>query len=111
MTEAHPEFPDGAGSWADCDGGGQRCKNRLHFHPGERGILPAPPLALSFSIADLRPHSGEDDPSWNCHTATIDEWFGKWWGRYTREDFFVVNLLPLITGFAAVSLAISALRK
>ena len=32
-------------------------------------------------------------------------------GSLSRKDFFVVNLLPLITQFAAVSLAISALRK
>jgi Mn2+/Fe2+ NRAMP family transporter len=43
------------------------------------------------------------------HAAMIYERFGKWWGRFSLFDLLVVNFLTLITEFAAVSLALSAL--
>jgi Mn2+/Fe2+ NRAMP family transporter len=43
------------------------------------------------------------------HAAMIYERFGKWWGRFSLIDLLVVNFLTLITEFAAVSLALSAL--
>jgi Mn2+/Fe2+ NRAMP family transporter len=39
----------------------------------------------------------------------IYERFGKWWGRFSLLDLLVVNFLTLITEFAAISLALSAL--
>src|SRR5580700_7297014 len=43
------------------------------------------------------------------HAAMIYERFGKWWGRFSLIDLLVVNFLTLITEFAAISLALSAL--
>jgi Mn2+/Fe2+ NRAMP family transporter len=43
------------------------------------------------------------------HAAMIYERFGKWWGRFSLLDLLAVNFLTLITEFAAVSLALSAL--
>src|SRR5579885_3175963 len=43
------------------------------------------------------------------HAAMIYERFGKWWGRFSLIDLLVVNFLALITEFAAVSLALSAM--
>ena len=43
------------------------------------------------------------------HAAMIYERFGKWWGRFSLIDLLAVNFLPLITEFAAISLALSAL--
>ena len=43
------------------------------------------------------------------HAAMIYERFGKWWGRFSLFDLLVVNFLTLITEFAAISLALSAL--
>jgi Mn2+/Fe2+ NRAMP family transporter len=42
------------------------------------------------------------------HAAMIYERFGKWWGRFSLLDLLAVNLLTLITEFAAISLALSA---
>jgi len=39
----------------------------------------------------------------------IYERFGKWWGRFSLFDLLLVNFLTLITEFAAISLALSAL--
>ena len=43
------------------------------------------------------------------HAAMIYERFGKWWGHFFLLDLLVVNFLTLITEFAAISLALSAL--
>ena len=43
------------------------------------------------------------------HAAMIYKRFGKWWGRFSLIDLLVVNFLTLITEFAAISLALSAL--
>jgi Mn2+/Fe2+ NRAMP family transporter len=43
------------------------------------------------------------------HAAMIYERFGKWWGRFSFLDLLFVNFLTLITEFAAISLALSAL--
>ena len=43
------------------------------------------------------------------HAAMIYERFGKWWGRFSLIDLMAVNFLTLITEFAAISLALSAL--
>lgn len=43
------------------------------------------------------------------HAAAIYERFGKWWGRFSLIDLLVVNFLTLVTEFAAISLALSAL--
>jgi len=43
------------------------------------------------------------------HAAMIYERFGKWWGRFSLTDLLAVNFLTLITEFAAISLALSAL--
>jgi Mn2+/Fe2+ NRAMP family transporter len=43
------------------------------------------------------------------HAAMIYERFGKWWGRFSLVDLLAVNFLTLITEFAAISLALSAL--
>src|SRR5580692_9232481 len=43
------------------------------------------------------------------HAAMIYERFGKWWGRFSLLDLLSVNFLTLITEFAAISLALSAL--
>jgi Mn2+/Fe2+ NRAMP family transporter len=44
------------------------------------------------------------------HAAMIYERFGKWWGRFSLFDLLLVNFLTLITEFAAISLALSAMR-
>ena len=43
------------------------------------------------------------------HAAMIYERFGTWWGRFSLFDLLAVNFLTLITEFAAISLALSAL--
>jgi len=43
------------------------------------------------------------------HAAMIYERFGRWWGHFSLFDLLVVNFLTLITEFAAISLALSAL--
>jgi Mn2+/Fe2+ NRAMP family transporter len=43
------------------------------------------------------------------HAAMIYERFGKWWGRFSLADLLIVNFLTLITEFAAISLALSAM--
>lgn len=43
------------------------------------------------------------------HAAMIYERFGKWWGRFSLVDLLFVNFLTLITEFAAISLALSAM--
>jgi Mn2+/Fe2+ NRAMP family transporter len=43
------------------------------------------------------------------HAAMIYERFGKWWGHFSLIDLMVVNFLTLITEFAAISLALSAM--
>lgn len=43
------------------------------------------------------------------HAAMIYERFGKWWGRFSLADLLFVNFLTLITEFAAISLALSAM--
>ena len=43
------------------------------------------------------------------HAAMIYERFGKWWGRFSLFDLLAVNFLTLVTEFAAISLALSAL--
>lgn len=43
------------------------------------------------------------------HAAMIYERFGKWWGRFSLIDLLAINFLTLITEFAAISLALSAL--
>lgn len=43
------------------------------------------------------------------HAAMIYERFGKWWGRFSLADLLAVNFLTLITEFAAISLALSAM--
>ena len=43
------------------------------------------------------------------HAAMIYERFGTWWGHFSLIDLLVVNFLTLITEFAAISLALSAL--
>jgi Mn2+/Fe2+ NRAMP family transporter len=43
------------------------------------------------------------------HAAMIYERFGKWWGHFSLVDLLAVNFLTLITEFAAISLALSAL--
>jgi hypothetical protein len=43
------------------------------------------------------------------HAAMIHERFGKWWARFSMLDLLAVNFLILITEFAAISLALSAL--
>lgn len=43
------------------------------------------------------------------HAAMIYERFGKWWGRFSLIDLLMVNFLTLITEFAAISLALSAM--
>jgi Mn2+/Fe2+ NRAMP family transporter len=43
------------------------------------------------------------------HAAMIYQHFGKWWGHFSLFDLLLVNFLTLITEFAAISLALSAL--
>ena len=43
------------------------------------------------------------------HAAMIYERFGKWWGRFSLFDLLAVNFLTLVTEFAAISLALSAM--
>src|ERR1700733_10958816 len=43
------------------------------------------------------------------HAAMIYERFGRWWGHFSLVDLLAVNFLTLITEFAAISLALSAL--
>ena len=43
------------------------------------------------------------------HAAMIFERFGKWWGWFSLLDLLAVNFLTLVTEFAAISLALSAL--
>jgi hypothetical protein len=43
------------------------------------------------------------------HAAMIYKRFGKWWGHISLFDLLVANFLTLITEFAAISLALSAL--
>ena len=43
------------------------------------------------------------------HAAMIYQRFGKWWGRFSLADLLIVNFLTLITEFAAISLALSAI--
>src|ERR1700723_3205824 len=43
------------------------------------------------------------------HAAIIYERFGRWWGHFSLIDLLAVNFLTLITEFAAISLALSAL--
>ena len=43
------------------------------------------------------------------HAAMIYQRFGKWWGRFSLADLLIVNFLTLITEFAAISLALSAM--
>ena len=43
------------------------------------------------------------------HAAIIYERFGKWWGHFSLFDLLLVNFLTLITEFAAISLALSAM--
>src|SRR6202021_3216093 len=43
------------------------------------------------------------------NAAMIYELFGKWWGHFSLIDLLAVNFLTLITEFAAISLALSAL--
>src|SRR3981081_1896707 len=43
------------------------------------------------------------------HAAMIYERFSKLWGRFSLIDLLAVNFLTLITEFAAISLALSAL--
>ncbi len=43
------------------------------------------------------------------HAAMIYERFGKWWGHFSLFDLLAVNFLTLITEFAAISLALSAM--
>jgi len=43
------------------------------------------------------------------HAAMIYERFGKWWGHFSLIDLLAVNFLTLITEFAAISLALSAM--
>ncbi len=43
------------------------------------------------------------------HAAMIYERFGQWWGRFSLIDLLFVNFLTLITEFAAISLALSAM--
>ncbi|MDE3178867.1 MAG: Nramp family divalent metal transporter [Acidobacteriota bacterium] len=43
------------------------------------------------------------------HAAMIYARFGKWWGRFSLADLLVVNFLTLMTEFAAIDLAMSAL--
>jgi len=45
----------------------------------------------------------------NGHAAMIYERFGKWWGHFSLFDLLLVNFLTLITEFAAISLALSAM--
>ena len=44
------------------------------------------------------------------HAAMIYERFGTWWGHFSLIDLLAVNFLTLITEFAAISLALSALE-
>src|SRR5579863_1310035 len=43
------------------------------------------------------------------HAAMIYQRFGKWWGRFSLADLLLLNFLTLITEFAAISLALSAM--
>lgn len=43
------------------------------------------------------------------HAAMIYKRFGKWWGRFSLFDLELVNFLTLVTEFAAISLAFSAM--
>jgi Mn2+/Fe2+ NRAMP family transporter len=43
------------------------------------------------------------------HAAMIYERFGNWWGRFSLFDLLAVNFLTLITEFAVISLALSAM--
>ena len=43
------------------------------------------------------------------HAAMIYKRFGKWWGHFSLLDLLAVNFLTLITEFAAISLALSAM--
>jgi len=43
------------------------------------------------------------------HATMIYERFGKWWGHFSLIDLLMVNFLTLITEFAAISLALSAM--
>src|SRR6201988_4014336 len=38
------------------------------------------------------------------HAAMIYERFGRWWGLFSLADLQLVNFLPLVTEFAAISL-------
>ncbi len=42
------------------------------------------------------------------HAAMIYQRFGKWWGRFSLVDLELVNFMTLVTEFAAISLAFSA---
>lgn len=43
------------------------------------------------------------------HAAMIYERFGRWWGHFSLIDLLIVNFLTLVTEFAAISLALSAM--
>jgi Mn2+/Fe2+ NRAMP family transporter len=43
------------------------------------------------------------------HAAMIYQRFGRWWGHFSLIDLLAVNFLTLITEYAAISLALSAL--
>lgn len=43
------------------------------------------------------------------HAAMIFKRFGKWWGLFSLFDLLIVNFLTLVTEFAGISLALSAL--
>ena len=43
------------------------------------------------------------------HAAMIYDRFGKWWGRFSLIDLLFVNFLTLITEFAVISMALSAM--
>lgn len=43
------------------------------------------------------------------HAAMIYERFGKWWGHFSLIDLQVANFLTLLTEFASISMALSAM--
>jgi len=43
------------------------------------------------------------------HAAMIYKRFGKWWGRFSLFDLQLVNFLTLVTEFAAINMAFSAM--
>lgn len=43
------------------------------------------------------------------HAAIIYKRFGKWWGAFSLFDLMFVNLLTLVTEFAAISLALQGM--